>query len=222
MLDGLTGTLTTFASTGPTFFKPFDTIHTKFTGSVRVAVGDVNGDKKDDLIVGEGLHGAEVKVFAGTADLTALDQTVLKDFKVGPASYKGGVNITSGDTNHDGFADIIVGRNSGKPSQVEVFAGDNTASLIPATIGTPILPFDADPSKPKYTFGVRVAVADVNGDGIADIIAAVGGKANSQVKFFDGITHAEITPTLPPMTAFPDFLDSSLWVAGSSPVPVAP
>lgn len=127
-------------------------------------------------------------------------------------------NAAGGDVSGDHLADIIIGRNTGKPSQVEVFADDNAANLIPAVLGAPIIPFDADPLKPKLTGGVRVAVADVNFDGAADIIAAAGTKGGSKVKFFDGITHAAITPTRD-FTAYPNFLDAALWVAGSSPVP---
>ncbi|MEA3210564.1 MAG: hypothetical protein QOE70_3621 [Chthoniobacter sp.] len=219
VLDGKTGAPVILTSTGADFFQPFGPA---FKGGVRVAVGDINDDNNDDLITGMGLKGAEVKVYGGKESLTLIDGTVLKDFTIknGTKTYKGGVSVGAGDVNNDGKADIIIGRNTGKPSQVEIFAGDNTANLIPVALGNPILPFDANPAKPKYTFGVRVAAVDVNFDGIADIIAGVGGKGGSQVKFFDGVTHAAITSRN--LIAYTDFLESALFVAGSSPVPVVP
>ena len=177
---------------------------TKFKGGVRVAVGDVNGDGKDDLIVGQGTRGAGVKVFSGDST------TVLHDFKIGKTSYKGGVSVAAGDLDGDGKADLIIGRNTGKPTLIETFSG-----LTHTALGSPILPFDLNPAKPKYTHGVRVAAIDVNADGIADIIAASGGKGGSAVKIFDGATHSELSA----IAAYPLYPNSALFVAGSSTVP---
>ncbi len=177
---------------------------TKFKGGVRVAVGDVNGDGKDDLIVGQGTRGAGVKVFSGDST------TVLHDFKIGKTSYKGGVSVAAGDLDGDGKADLIIGRNTGKPTLIETFSG-----LTYLALGSPILPFDLNPAKPKYTYGVRVAAIDVNADGIADIIAASGGRGGSAVKIFDGATHSELSA----IAAYPLYPNSALFVAGSSTVP---
>jgi len=192
--DGITGAMVTS-------YKPFGN---SFKGGVKVAVGDVDGDGTDDVIVGQGYKGATVRVLDGAS------QTQLQQFKVGPNSYKGGVTVAAGDVDGDGKADIITGRNTGKPSQVEVFKG-----MTSAILGSPIVPFG-----PKYNLGVRVAAADVNFDGIADIIVGSGGKNNSLVKFYDGVTHNEITARS--FSAFPAYPNSALFVAGSSPVPTVP
>jgi hypothetical protein len=45
---------------------------------------------------------------------------------------------------------------------------------------------------PSFSGGVRVAVGDVNGDGVPDIVTGAGPGAASHIKVFDGLTGAEI------------------------------
>jgi hypothetical protein len=214
-----------------TTIKTFTPFGASFKGGVRVAVGDVDlfgnnpdalserGDTRpeDDIIVGQGFFGGKVKVYKGATD------TVLGEFKVGGARFRGGVSVGAADIDGDGHADLIVGRNSGKPSVVEVFSGRTLLPGVnPTIIGSPINPFDTDPEHPTNTFGVRVAAADVNGDGVADIIASVGIKNHSIVKFYDGLqlrmgTIEEIEGRQ--ITAYSAFPDVALWVAGSTARP---
>ena len=211
-------------------FMPFGE---KFKGGVRVAVADVDGTGRnpaivpgpgalvsertsftEDIIVGMGFYGAQVKVYQGATE------TVLGSFSVGGKGYKGGVSVAAGFINDDNHADLVIGRNSGKPSIVEVFDGATLSptGTLPTQLGKTINPFDLDPLKPKNTFGVRVAVVDVNLDGIADIITSVGVKNASQVKIYDGKALIDGTYQIladRTITAYPDFPNVALWVAGS-------
>lgn len=215
--------------------KEYTPFGTSFKGGVRVAVGDVDGFDnqesealpesgesfpfQDDIIVGQGYRGGTVKVYKGATD------TVLGTFKVGKSSFKGGVSVAVGDVNNDGHADIIVGRNTGKPSVVEVFDG---STLLPDSgpmqIGSAINPFDVDPLHPTNTFGVRVATADVNGDGVADIITSVGIKNQSIVKFYISTSAKApggrefILDSSRTLTAYEEFPNVALWVAGSDSI----
>src|SRR6185295_136987 len=58
------------------------------------------------------------------------------------------------------------------------------------TTGAMKASFDA--FAPSYTGGVRIALGDVNRDGIADIIAAAGPGGVPQVSVFDGRTFQTI------------------------------
>ena len=96
-----------------------------FTGGVRVATGDVNGDGVDDIVTGPGQGGGGlVKVFDGTNG-----QPIRSFFAFG-SNFSGGVSVAAGDVNGDGVADIITGelpavqlRGASNSSLVRVFDG---------------------------------------------------------------------------------------------------
>src|SRR5687767_13503106 len=117
---------------GPSQVKTFDSQGTEtfsflayggFTGGVRVAAGDVNGDGLDDIITAAGPGGnGHVKVFNANGALLA------SFFAYGP-SFNGGVFVGSGDVNNDNVDDIITGADSGVGPHVKVFNGTTGAEL---------------------------------------------------------------------------------------------
>ena len=130
---------------------------TAFRGGVRVAMGDVNGDGTPDVITGAGpTGGPHVKVFDGNTF------ALLRSFFAYNAGFRGGVFVSSGDINNDGFDDIVTGADAGGGSHVRAFSGTNLGQIHS---------FFAYGS--AFVGGVRVAAGDVNGDGNDDIITVL-------------------------------------------------
>jgi uncharacterized repeat protein (TIGR01451 family) len=147
-----------------------------FTGGVRVAAGDVDGDGHADIITGAGPGGGpHVKVFSGA------DGHLINEFFAYSASFHGGVYVAAGDLNNDGHADIITGAGAGGGPHVEVFDGTNLNRL------ESFFAYDA-----SFTGGVRVGVADVNGDGQLDLLTGAGPGGGPHVQAFLGATQTRL------------------------------
>jgi len=128
-----------------------------FTGGVRVAVADVNGDNTEDIITGTGPGGgSHVKVFSG------VNGSLLHSFAAWQPNYYGGIYVAAGDLNGDTLADIVVGLDAGNAPQIKVFNGANAGQLLSS-----FLVFN-----PEFRGGVTVAVGNV--DGIAGNEIIVG------------------------------------------------
>jgi uncharacterized repeat protein (TIGR01451 family) len=126
---------------------------------VFVGAGDVTGDGRADVVTGPGPGGGpHVKVFDwGTFALAD------SFFAFDPA-FRGGVTVRAGDVDGDGLADIVTGAGPGGAPHVKVFSGRDLSVLQSFFAGNP-----AD------TGGVFVGVADLNGDGRADLVLGVTG-----------------------------------------------
>jgi hypothetical protein len=152
-----------------------------FYGGVRVAVGDVNGDGRDDLITGAGFGGGpRVTVFNGKT--LGTTNVRLADFFAFENSLRNGVNVSGGDVNGDGKADLGIGAGPGGGPRVTVFSGASVITGTPAP--TQLLNFFAFDSTQRY--GVRVAIKNIDGDATGDLMTAPGVGGQNRIRTFSG------------------------------------
>jgi hypothetical protein len=85
------------------------------------------------------------------------------------------------------FAIVAVGTDVGTTSQP-------TVTVFDAETGETQLPTAIMAYEPTYRQGVRVAVGDVSGDGIPDIVTAPGKSHAQEMRVFDVISFAELLP----------------------------
>ncbi len=129
------------------------------SGTESVAIGDVNGDGRPDVLLANGCIGFDecdngsVSVLLGNGDGT---------FQA-PVSYSsGGVkafSVALGDVNGDGYPDLVVANVNS--SSIGVLLGNGDGTFQPAAS------YDSGGLGAYF-----VAVADVNGDGKLDVVVA--------------------------------------------------
>jgi hypothetical protein len=182
-----------FSGKDGSVLKDFFAFAPDFTGGVRVAAGDVNGDGHADIICGAGPGGGpDVSVISG-ADGSRL----LNFFAFAPA-FSGGIYVAAGDVNGDGKADVLVGAGAGGGPAVAAFDGLD---------GTPLFNFFA--FAPAFSGGVRVAPLDVGGRCV--VVAAAGPGGGPEVRTVNGLSFQPIDDYF---AADPQFT-GGLYVAGN-------
>jgi hypothetical protein len=149
----------------------FQAYREDFRGGVYVAAGDINGDGVPDVVTGAGdTGGPAVTVFSGK------DGSQMYSLMVYDDSFRGGVTVAVGDVTGDGRADIIAGTGPGGGPAVVVVDGSTRQ------IASTFYAFD-----PNFRGGVNVAAADLDGSGVAAIIAGEGVGGNGTVAIFRGL-----------------------------------
>jgi hypothetical protein len=90
-----------------------------YRGGVTLAGGDIDGDGKDEIIVGVGPNAAPiVRIFNKTAT------EILREYLVYSESFQGGLNISAGDTDADGRDELLVLPGSGGGPNLRIINAD--------------------------------------------------------------------------------------------------
>lgn len=177
-----------------------------FRGGARVAMGDVNGDGRADLVVGAGfLGGPRVAVFDGKnlGASQANPGRIVGDFFAFPgsdaANLRNGVFVTVGDVNGDGKAELIFGGGPGGGPRVYALDGQRvTAGDVVGAQNNPVANFFVA-GNDAARGGVRLAVKDIDGDNRADLITASGENQLARVRVYRGSTVVLPNGTEPPL-----------------------
>ncbi len=146
-----------------------------FTGQVRVATADFTGDGVADFVYATGPGRADLRVVDGATGADLLAAITYSPYE---SSFTGGLFVAAADIDHDGVAELVVSPDIGGGPRVQIF------SLTAGTLVQKDNFFGID--DPTFRGGARVAVGDLNGDGMPDLDVGEGDGGGSRVALFDG------------------------------------
>lgn len=162
IFDGLTGGVVSsfFAYPG------------NFSGGVFVATGDVNGDGRAEVITGAGAGGGpQVSVFDGPSG------QMIATFFAYASNFSGGVRVAAGDLDGDGFAEVVTAPGFGGGPDVRAFSVDPGSGTVVKVAGYYAM-------DPNFYGGLTVAVGNVVGDSLPEIVIGAGPTGGPRVDVF--------------------------------------
>lgn len=172
-------------------------------GGVNLAVGDVDGDGRDDIAAAMASGRGEVRVFRSVAGDDPVSDTPYRTISPFTVSFGGGATVALADmgtftnpadaSRPDGKAEVIIG--SG-PSIAPIVRVYDVSSTSPRVLDT-IRPFS-----PGRKGGVSVTASRVNGDLIPDLIIAEGRSSRPATEVYDGRVGAAANAKLTTYQAF--------------------
>jgi hypothetical protein len=174
-----------------------------FRGGLRLAIGDFNRDGFADLVVapGEG-GGPRLTVYDGKSMLGGKPQLLVNDFYAFDGSLRTGLELSAGDVDGDGYADIVVGTGVGGGPRVRVISGADLAA------GNVRVEADFFAGDPADRGGARVGVVNWDHDKQADIVTGSG--AGPRVAVYTGAGLDTTTPK--PAVEFDAFASGGVYV----------
>jgi hypothetical protein len=176
--DAGAGPLVTITFQNGTYVS-FFAYDASFRGGVRVAIGDVNGDGSPDIITGAGAGGGPQVDVYNVDNSTGAVSLQTSFFAFDEPFFAGGVYVAAGDTNADGFDDVVVGAGAGGGPRVQVYAGSATGLVTSSTLN------DFFAYSLAFTGGVVVAAGDRNADFDSEVITAPASNGGFNIKSFD-------------------------------------
>ncbi len=139
----------------------------RFRGGVNVASADVDGDGMVEIIT------APMGDYAPLVRIFDRNGTLEYEFMAYSPNFRGGVNISAGDVDGDGVAEIITGAGNGGGPHVRVF---NSKGAVKDQFMA---------YSPNFRGGVNISAGDVDGDGVAEIITGAGNGGGPHVRVFN-------------------------------------
>jgi subtilisin family serine protease len=139
----------------------------KFRGGVSVAIGDVDGDYRNEIITAPASSGGpHIRIFDKNGGLKG-------QFFAGNKNFRGGLNIKAGNLNKNKGAEILIAPKDGSSPYVLIY--DLNGNLISNFMAY----------NENFKKEVSIEIADINSDYQNEIITSAGAGGGPHVRIFD-------------------------------------
>jgi subtilisin-like proprotein convertase family protein len=172
-------------------FSPYG----NFTGGVRVALGDFDGDGNDELVTAAGPGGGP-HVIVWDLNPDGSIAGILDSFFAYDAAFSGGVFIATGDVDGDGLDELITAPDVGGGPHVKIFSDTDHDDQLSDNLGDQFFPFGT------FTGGVRLAAANVNNTGGDELVVAAGPGGGPHVMVLTDVDHDRMVSDDPVLDSF--------------------
>ena len=181
-------------------------------GGVNVAVGDFDGDGRDDIAAAKATGDGETRIFRSVAAADPIPNAAWRVIRPFGATFMGGANLAAADmgTFSNGTT-VDAGKQDGK-AELIIASGPTAAPLIrvyDVSAASPVVIDTIRPFSPTFLGGVTVSTARVNADGIPDLLVGSGRRGNGSVEVYDGRVASTANARLSAFNAFSGLRQSS-------------
>lgn len=153
-------------------YRQFFAYDPSFRRGVNTAFGDVTGNGEPEIITGTGPGSApHLRIFD-------LKGRLLHQFYAYPADFRIGLSVAAADLNGNGIDEIIVAPQEMGGPHIRIFSYNRAAEKFEL-----FKDFFAYPQ--HFRMGVNLAAADLNNNGLAEIIVAPRNAGGPHIRIFE-------------------------------------
>jgi len=165
-------TVKIFDINGNSLNLDFDAYDSAFRGGINIAVGDIEGDGMDEIVVAPMSGGGpNIRTF-GYRNGAMVPVTA--NFMAYDVNFRGGISLSIGDLEGDGISEIITAPISGGGPHIRVFGMRNKV-FVPVTLG--VIAY-----APEFHGGIVTTMADLNGNGKDEAVTGVYSNGGPHVR----------------------------------------
>lgn len=181
-------------------------------GGLSLAVGDFDGDGRDEFAIAKATGDGETRVFRSVAAADPIPDAAWRVIRPFGTNFMGGASLVAADMGtfsngsvvdagkQDGRAELIIGNGPTTAPLVRIY---DVSATTPAVLDT-VRPFS-----PGLRGGVMVSAARINADSIPDLIFGSGRRGNGAVEIYDGTVATTANTRLSAFNAFAGLAASS-------------